>query len=118
VWEPFLMVYNNQLVVYYSDQRDSAYGQKIVHQVSSDLKNWGSVVNDVTNPTYSDRPGMPTVSKMNNGQYFLTYENGGAPEGELSSHLTMCLADKQVALLSTSRSLRTLFNSAPSLVKL
>lgn len=29
VWEPFLMLYNNQLIVYYSDQRDPAHGQKV-----------------------------------------------------------------------------------------
>ena len=76
------MVYNNQLVCYYSDQRDSRYGQKIVHQVTSDLKNWGAVVDDVTAPVYSARPGMPIVSKMGNGQYIMSYEYGGAPEGE------------------------------------
>jgi hypothetical protein len=31
VWEPFLMVYNNQLVAYYSDQRNPSYGQYLVH---------------------------------------------------------------------------------------
>lgn len=82
VWEPFLMVYNNQLVVYYSDQRDPNYGQKLVHQVSSDGgKTWGPVVNDVAVSPYSARPGMPIVSKLPNGKYFLTYEYGGAPEG-------------------------------------
>lgn len=36
----------------------------MVHQVSTDLKNWGPVVEDVTYPTYTDRPGMPVVTKV------------------------------------------------------
>ncbi|PWN94987.1 glycoside hydrolase family 93 protein [Tilletiopsis washingtonensis] len=84
VWEPFFMEYNGQLVMYYSDQRDSAYGQKIVHQVSSDLRNWGSVVNDVAVSPYSARPGMPTIAKLPNGQYIMTYEYGGASEANFA----------------------------------
>ena len=55
IWEPFLLVANNKLIVYYSDQRDPNYGQKIVHQTSTDGVNWGSVVNDVI------QSPMPTV---------------------------------------------------------
>ena len=33
IWEPFLMWYEGQMVIYYSDQRDPAHGQKLVHQV-------------------------------------------------------------------------------------
>lgn len=74
------MMYNNQLVCYYSDQRDPAHGQKLVHQTTSNLVNWGSVIDDEANSNYNFRPGMPTVSKMSNGQYFFTYENCGASE--------------------------------------
>ncbi|MGW5431588.1 RICIN domain-containing protein [Streptomyces sp. NPDC004059] len=81
VWEPFLMVSGSKLIVYYSDQRDPDNGQKIVHQVSTDGLTWGSVVNDVATSTYSDRPGMPTVAKLPNGNYVMTYEFWGAPEG-------------------------------------
>lgn len=76
------MEYKKQLIVYYSDQRDPAYGQKIVYQATTDLKNWGPVVNIEANKELSwARPGMPTVSKLSNNKYFLTYENYGAPEG-------------------------------------
>jgi hypothetical protein len=51
-------LYEHQVVCYYSDQRDPKHGQKLVHQVSSDLKNWDPPVDDVAYPTYSDRPGM------------------------------------------------------------
>ncbi|MFF4259749.1 RICIN domain-containing protein [Streptomyces sp. NPDC001663] len=81
VWEPFLMVSGNKLIAYYSDQRDPNNGQKIVHQVSTDGVNWGSVVNDVATSTYGDRPGMPVVAKLPNGNYVMTYEFWGAPEG-------------------------------------
>ncbi|MGW5663223.1 RICIN domain-containing protein [Streptomyces sp. NPDC003758] len=80
VWEPFFLMNGNRLVVYYSDQRDTAHGQKLVHQVSTDGVNWGPVVDDVAMPTYSDRPGMATVAKLPNGNYVMTYEYGGAPE--------------------------------------
>ena len=80
VWEPFLLLQNGELICYYSDQRDPAYGQKMVHQTSKDLKTWGPVVNDVTYPTYDFRPGMPTVAKLPNGNWIMTYEFFGATE--------------------------------------
>lgn len=80
VWEPFLLEYKGQVICYYSDQRDPAHGQKLVYQSTSDLKNWGKVVDVEANAVYSARPGMPIISKMSNNQYFLTYENGGAAE--------------------------------------
>jgi len=80
IWEPFLMLYNNQLVCFYSDQRDPAEGQKLVHQVSSDGKSWGPIVDDVAYPfNYYARPGMTTVTKLANGSYAMTFEYGGAP---------------------------------------
>jgi len=86
VWEPFLMVYNNALIVYYSDQRDKAHGQKMVHQTTTDLYHWTDPVDDVAYPTYSNRPGMPTVAKLPNGQYIMMYEYGGAKEGGYATY--------------------------------
>lgn len=77
VWEPFLMVYKNQLVAYYSDQRDSAYGQKLVHQVSSDGISWGPLVPDMRGTTYDQRPGMTTIAPLPNNQWIMTFEYGG-----------------------------------------
>jgi hypothetical protein len=80
VWEPFLMQYKDTLIHYYSDQRDNTtHGQKMVHQTTKDLKTWGPVVDDVAYPTYTDRPGMPTVALLPNGKYIMTYEYGGGP---------------------------------------
>ncbi|KAK2812752.1 hypothetical protein FQN50_001081 [Emmonsiellopsis sp. PD_5] len=77
IWEPFLMEYDGRLICYYSDQRDPAHGQKLVHQSTTDLRNWDDVKTDVANPKYSERPGMPTVALMPNGKYILFYENVG-----------------------------------------
>ncbi|WP_327319607.1 RICIN domain-containing protein [Streptomyces sp. NBC_01235] len=84
VWEPFFLVSGGKLIVYYSDQRDPAHGQKVVHQVSTDVRTWGPVVDDVAMPTYSQRPGMPTVAKLPNGNYVMTYEYGGSPAGNFA----------------------------------
>ncbi|KIW50433.1 hypothetical protein PV05_12020 [Exophiala xenobiotica] len=82
VWEPFLMLYNDMLVCYYSDQRDPAHGQKLVHQTTTDGKAWSDVVDDVAYSNYTDRPGMPVVAQMGKGSsatYIMTYEYGGGP---------------------------------------
>ncbi|KAL4919904.1 hypothetical protein BDW62DRAFT_216529 [Aspergillus aurantiobrunneus] len=77
VWEPFLLAHKGKLIVYYADQRANAtHGQKLSHQVTSDLINWGPAVDDVAYPTYTDRPGMPVVTKLPNGKYFYIYEYG------------------------------------------
>ncbi|KAI0485637.1 glycoside hydrolase family 93 protein [Xylaria cf. heliscus] len=79
VWEPFLLLHNGKLIYYYSDQRDAAHGQKLVHQTSTDLRTWGDVVTDVAYPTYTDRPGMPTVAALPGGRWIYVYEYGGGP---------------------------------------
>ncbi|KAH7040197.1 exo-1,5-alpha-L-arabinofuranobiosidase [Microdochium trichocladiopsis] len=80
VWEPFLLAHKGKLIYYYSDQRDNAtHGQKLVHQTSADLETWGPVVDDVAYPTYTDRPGMPTVARLPDGNYIYVYEYGGGP---------------------------------------
>ena len=82
VWEPFLLMYNGQLLVYYSDQRDnSVHSQMLVHQASTNGTSWGSVVDDVTYSAQSARPGMATVAAIANGQWIMTYEYCGAPSG-------------------------------------
>lgn len=78
------MEYNGQIITYYSDQRDPAHGQKLVHQVSSDLVNWGDIVDDVAYDTYDWRPGMTTIAHLPNGQYILTYEFYGAEEASFA----------------------------------
>ena len=74
IWEPNLIVANNKLICYYSDSRDSAHSQKIVHQTSTDGVTWGAAVNDVALSPETLRPGMPVVSLLANGEYFMSYE--------------------------------------------
>ena len=74
IWEPFLMVANNKLICYYSDERDSAHSQKLVYQTSTNGTAWGSVVDAVALSNSAARPGMAVVAKMPNGQYIMTYE--------------------------------------------
>ncbi|CAN7265373.1 RICIN domain-containing protein [Paenibacillus sp. LjRoot153] len=76
VWEPWLLVENNKLIVYYSDERDPAHAQTLVHQTTTDGVNWSSVVNDVVWPDAVTRPGMPIVAKMANGNFIMTFEVG------------------------------------------
>ncbi|KAI6357904.1 hypothetical protein MCOR25_007514 [Pyricularia grisea] len=84
VWEPFLMLYDHQVVCYYSDQRDPLHGQKLAHQTSPDLKTWGPVVNDVAYDQYIARPGMTVVAKIETmDKYIVVYEY---PIGNSSSH--------------------------------
>ena len=80
VWEPFLLVANDKLICYYSDERDSAYSQKLVHQTTTDGVNWSSVVDDVAIGG-GQRPGMSVVAQMSNGSYIMTYEIIGNPSG-------------------------------------
>ncbi|KAF2096897.1 hypothetical protein NA57DRAFT_67457 [Rhizodiscina lignyota] len=85
VWEPFIMMYDNQIGVFYSDQRDPAHGQKLAHQTSTDLVHWGPVVDDVAYANYTLRPGMTTIAKMGNGKYIFSYELGFAPEDPINA---------------------------------
>jgi hypothetical protein len=86
VWEPFLMLYKDEMIVFYSDQRDPNFGQKLVHQTSKDLLTWGAVVDDVAYDVFDDRPGMTTVTLMPNGSYIMTYEFFGAPEAAFAAY--------------------------------
>ncbi|KAM5510018.1 glycoside hydrolase family 93 [Fusarium oxysporum f. sp. phaseoli] len=80
IWEAFLLMFKGKLIVYYSDQRDPSYGQKLVHTTTTDLPNWTPIVNDATMNYYDGRPGMTTVAHIpTNDNYIMTFENCGAP---------------------------------------
>lgn len=74
VWEPFALFANGKLIVFYSDERDKPrHNQMLVHQSSTDGVNWGKVVQDVAIGS-SERPGMPVVARMGNGNYVMSWE--------------------------------------------
>ena len=77
IWEPFLYLDSqDRLVAVFSDERHAdSHSQMLVHVVSEDGGDtWGDVIRDVASEAQSDRPGMATVAKMDNGEYIMSYE--------------------------------------------
>ncbi|MBE6618921.1 MAG: exo-alpha-sialidase [Ruminococcaceae bacterium] len=94
VWEPF-MTYceeDGYLYCFYSDDSDPGHDQKVVYKRSKDGVNWegkdGMVASTAGASTvepievvavnsFAFRPGMPVITKMGNGEYFMVYEQEG-----------------------------------------
>lgn len=77
IWEPFLYLdKKGRLVAAFSDERNQTeHCQMLVHVVSEDGgDSWGKVHRDVASGKRKDRPGMVSVAKMDNGEYFMSYE--------------------------------------------
>ncbi len=75
VWEPFLLQLDDgRIVCYYSDDSDPQYSQKIVYKTSSDLENWSESAEVVATKFFEERPGMPVVTRLGDGRYFMVYE--------------------------------------------
>lgn len=83
VWEPFFIFdeKTDRLYCYYSDERDDEgnekagpAAQKLVYQYTTDLEEWSELCYALSGdePTY--RPGMISIAKMGNGEYFMIYE--------------------------------------------
>lgn len=80
IWEPYILAHNGTIGMFYSDQRDPKHAQKLAHQKSTDLLNWGPVVNDVAYKTYTDRPGMTVITYIPPmKKWILVYEYPGTP---------------------------------------
>ncbi len=84
VWEPFF-IYDEtteRIYCYYADDSDPVHSQTIAYRYSTDLINWSETKKAVACDDKSARPGMPSIAKMGNGEYFLTYEmhGGGFPD--------------------------------------
>ncbi|MBO5778817.1 MAG: exo-alpha-sialidase [Clostridia bacterium] len=79
-WEAnFVCTDDGTLVCYYSDDTDSYHSQKLVLRYTKDGVNWSEQVDTVALKDGGLRPGMPVVTKMGNGQYFMAYEIVGRP---------------------------------------
>lgn len=75
VWEPYLIQLDDgSLVCFYSDDSDPEYSQKIVYKQSKDGENWGGSVDVVASEVFEERPGMPVVTRLGDGSYFMVYE--------------------------------------------
>ena len=83
VWEPFMWYEESDgyLYCFYSDDTGTVYDQRIVYKRSKDGKNWEEKVNVCAFSDFRDRPGMVSMTKMNNGEYFIAYEYYGGDDG-------------------------------------
>lgn len=79
VWEPYL-IYDEEtkrLYCFYSDDSDPEHSQKLVYKYTTDLVNWSDKLECVACEDPALRPGMSSVVKMGNGEYFMVYEMVG-----------------------------------------
>lgn len=77
IWEPYFVYDGGYLYCFYSDDSDEIHSQTIVYKRTSDLINWSEKVPVVVSDDPFDRPGMPIITRMGNGKYYLCYEIGG-----------------------------------------
>jgi hypothetical protein len=75
LWEPQFTVANDgALVCFYSDETQTSHSQ-LIHQVRSyDGINWQDATFTIASTVKADRPGMPVVTKLPSGTYFMSYE--------------------------------------------
>ncbi len=75
VWEPYLIQLDDgSLVCFYSDDSDPEHSQKIVYKQAKDGVNWSDKVTVVASEVFEERPGMPVVTRLGDGSYFMVYE--------------------------------------------
>ena len=79
IWEPFFAITaDGSLNCFFSDERPSAdgFGQVIAHVRSTDGgATWGPEIFDVGIRDGIARPGMPTVVRLPDGRYAMSFEN-------------------------------------------
>lgn len=79
VWEPYLIYEeeSGRLFCFYSDDSDPLHDQKLVYKYSTDLIHWSEKAECVACADPTLRPGMVSVVKLGNGEYFMVYEMVG-----------------------------------------
>ncbi len=93
IWEPYLYMDDyGHLVCAFSDERQKSDGvlQALSLRYSFDGINWSDEQNIVALNNYNDRPGMVTVSQMDNGKYIATYEVVNRPSYDQNSSVVYC----------------------------
>lgn len=76
VWEPeFSVDAQGRLVCHFADETQTGYSQLLTRVVSTNGGvSWSGRTNTVASPVSSERPGMPVVRQLPNGEYFMSYE--------------------------------------------
>jgi hypothetical protein len=75
LWEPELSVdADGKLVCHYSDETDPGHSQKLVAVRSRHGVSWSRPHDTVASSLRTDRPGMPVVRRLPNGEYVMSYE--------------------------------------------
>lgn len=71
----FLNSQGNLVAVFSDERQNEVHSQKLVRVVSKDGgDNWSNATDIVVGSEQTFRPGMATVAKMGNGDYFMSYE--------------------------------------------
>ena len=80
IWEPFMWYEESDgyLYCFYSDDSDPKHDQKLVYKRSKDGVKWSEIYDVCTFDNPADRPGMFSMTKMSNGEYFAIYEYCGS----------------------------------------
>lgn len=75
LWEvEFLITRDGQLGCLFSDETVPGHSQILQQSLSSDGVHWSAPKAIVQLDPPADRPGMPVISKLNDGRFFMTYE--------------------------------------------
>ena len=95
VWEPYFIYEEKtgRLFCFYSDDSDPEHSQKLVYKYTTDLMNWSEKFECVACSDPSLRPGMPSITKMGNGEYLLVYEMVGINANPIYYKKTTSLDD-------------------------
>lgn len=83
VWEPVMFYDDGYLYCFYSDDSHPRYDQRIVYKRSKDGVRWENAIPVCAFDKFEDRPGMPIITKMSNGEFFLVYEYCGSGETKI-----------------------------------
>lgn len=79
LWEPqFTVAADGALVCFYSDETQSGHSQVIRQTRSYDGLTWQAASNTIASTNPADRPGMPVVTVLPSGSYFMTNELCGS----------------------------------------
>lgn len=75
IWEPeFEVDASGALVMFWSDETDRRFSQKLMQMRAVDGATWGDEQDTVASNIQKDRPGMAVVSRLPSGIYFMSYE--------------------------------------------